>query len=119
MPPLSGYPTAVSNRRVSIFPHTGPAVYVALTTGPLAGGDTVNAVEAGLKRIDYMDGDLSDSGVFVVQTVAPVGNPSNNTKSAPAPSFRLRWVVAATGVEVAGGVNLSAERVRLMAWGPL
>lgn len=113
---LHGYPTIVGDHYLSVFSHTGPASYTQMTTGPLAGGDAVTAREAGLETFDAVHPvGLSDSGVYRVEGVAPVGNPSNDPVAARASSWRLRWVVVATGAEVAGGVNLSAQRVRLTA----
>ena len=115
---LADYPDSFGGHRASAFSHTGPASYTQMTTGPLAGGDSVGVAEAGLKFFDVViPVGLSDSGVYRVEGVAPVGNPSTNKVAARATSWRLRWVVVATGAEVAGSFNLSGQTVRLFALG--
>ena len=117
MAPLAGFPDSFGSHRASVFPHTGPASYTQMTTGPLAGGNTVEAVEAGLTFFDaVIPIGLSDSGVYRVEAVAPVGNPSTGDGAA-SQTWKLRWVVVATGAEVAGAFNLSAQVVRLFALG--
>ena len=118
MPPLSEFPDPFGAHQGSVFRHAGPASYTQMTTGPLAGGDTVDAGEAGLQFFDAVIAvGLSDSGVYRVEGVAPVGNPSTNNRAAHAPTWRLRWVVVSTGAEVAAAFNLSAQTVRLFAIG--
>lgn len=115
---VSGYPTIIGDHKLSVFAHQGPASYVQMTTGPLAGGDTVTVAEAGLHSFDaVIPIDLSDSGLYRVEGVAPVGNPSTNPQGAMATAWKLRWVVVATGAEVAAEVDLSAQTVRLQAVG--
>src|SRR3990167_9066899 len=111
MPPLADYPDSFGVHRGAVFAHTGPASYTQMTTGPLAGGDTVEALEAGIKFFDsVIPIGFSDSGVYRVIGVAPVGNPSTNKQAAHAPSWRLKWIVEATGVE-AGAIDLSGQTV--------
>ena len=118
MPPLADYPDSFGAHRACVFSHAGPASYTQMTTGPLAGGNTVQAVEAGIKYFDaVIPVGLSDSGVYRVEAVAPVGNPSTNKQAAHATSWRLRWVVVATGAEAAALLDLSAQTVRLFALG--
>lgn len=115
--PLADYPDSFGAHKGSVFPHQGPVLYAALTTNPVAGGDTVNAVEAGLKFFDaVIPVGFSDSGLYSVVGVAPAGNPSTNKQAAHARQWKLKWTVVSTGVE-AGAVNLSAETVRLFAVG--
>ena len=115
---LADYPDSAGAHRMTVFAHTGPTSYTAMTTGPLAGGDSVTAAEAGIKFFDaVIPIGLSDSGLYVVQAVAPVANPSTNKQAAHATSWRLRWVTASTGVEVTGTTNLSAQTVRLFGLG--
>ena len=113
---LADYPDSFGGHKASVFAHTGPVLYAAMTTGPLAGGDTVTVAEAGnLKFFDaVIPIGFSDSGVYRVIAVAPVGNPSTNKQAAHAPSWRLKWIVEATGVE-AGAIDLSGQTVRLFA----
>lgn len=115
---LADYPDSFGAHRASAFAHTGPASYTQVTTAPLAGGDTVTAREAGLKYFDAVFAvGLSDSGLYRVEGVAPIGNPSTNKSAAHAANWTLRWTVVATGVQVAGAFNLSGETVRLFALG--
>lgn len=116
--PLADFPDSFGAHKGSVFSHTGPASYTQVTTGPLAGGDTVTAVEAGMKFFDIvLATGLSDSGLYRVEAVAPVANPTTNKQAAHAPSWRLRWVVVATGSQVAAAFNLSGQTVRLFAVG--
>src|SRR5215510_13375511 len=122
---LDGYPTSWGNKRVSVFYHTGPASYVQLAVAaPPTGGDPVSDVEAGLRFIDFLDGGNSDNGQFRIDCLPAFGNPSQavgagqgGTQGAAQRTWLLRWIVVATGAEVAGAVNLSGRTVRLMAIG--
>lgn len=115
---IGGYPTIIGDHRASVFAHTGPASYTQMTTGPLAGGDTVTVAEAGIRFFDaVIPIGLSDSGVYRVEAVAPVGNPSTDGQAAHASTWKLRWVVVATGAEVNALTNLSGQTVRLFAVG--
>lgn len=118
MPPLADFPDSFGAHRAAAFYHTGPASYTQMTTGPLAGGDVVEAVEAGITFFDVcIPVGLSDSGVYRVEGVAPVGNPSTNKQAAHARTWLLRWVVVATGAQAAAELDLSAQTVRLFAVG--
>ncbi len=115
--PLADYPDASGAHKVSAFYHKGPTLYAALTTNPVAGGDTVNAVEAGMKFFDIvLASGFSDSGLYWVQAVGPAANPSTNKQAAHAKTWKLKWIVTSTGVE-AGAIDLSAQTVRLFAIG--
>lgn len=117
MPPLAEYPDSFGAKRCTVFSHKGPALYAALTTNPVAGGDTVQASESGIKYFDaVIPIGFSDSGLYWVQGVAPAANPSTNKQAAHAPSWKLKWIVTSTGVE-AGAIDLSAETVRLIGLG--
>jgi len=114
---LADYPDSFGGHRGTVFAHTGPVLYAALTRDPVAGGDTVNAVEAGIKYFDaVIPVGFSDSGLYSVVGVAPDGNPSTNKQAAHATSWKLKWTVVSTGVE-AGAIDLSGETVRLFAVG--
>ncbi len=106
-----GYPIAVGAKKMAVHPngHAGPASYTQVTTGPLAGGDTVYASDFGLKYIESLDGGITADGLYRVEVIMPV--------SGPATSVTLRWTVVATGAQVAGAVNLSASIVNLIAVG--
>jgi hypothetical protein len=118
---LPDYPTSIGDKRLSVFVHTGPAVYAVIAVAtPPTGGDVVQAgPEAGLKYFDHVTGGVSDDGQFRVEAVYPAGNSASAAGAAQASTtVRLRWIVVATGLEVAGGVNLSGRTVRLKAIGP-
>ena len=118
MPPLADYPDSFGAHKGSVFAHAGPSSYVQLSVAPLAGGDVVQAVEAGVTFFDIViPTGLSDSGTYRVEAVAPVGNPSTNKQAAHARTWLLRWVVVSSGAQVNGEFNLSAETVRLLAIG--
>src|SRR6185437_10569874 len=132
MRPLDGYATSWGSTRASVFPHSGPSSYtqVSATAGtvPATGGDTVQAIEAGLKYFDHLPsgGVLTDDGAFLVY-------PFPRTASSPQPngpfaSFGLKWIAQVTatvggkaqtaGSEAVAATNLSGETVRLLGIGP-
>ncbi len=118
--PLDSSPDSFGAHKYSCFPHTGPTVYVQLTSvSPPAdatvGGDTVQAVEAGMKLFDIVLGSLSDSGFFFVRSI-PVSK-SDSLAGSQQPTDKLVWYLESSGAEVAAGFNLSNETVRLVAWG--
>ena len=125
MRPLPGYPNPIGQKVDSVFPHAGPSSYSQASSGSApalsTGGDTVYAVEAGLKLIDHCTGGVSDSGTYRVEvlydSVSGIAGSSNPSAGQPKTTVRLRWYVVATGAQVAGAVNLSAEIVRLRAVG--
>ena len=121
MRPLDGYPQPFGYSKGSVFPHAGPTAYNPVVEEspadlPLAGGDRLEAVEAGLKLFDWVSGGYTDSGLFRVDAI-PV-TPSEDQVGAPATTYILRWVIVATNAEVANGTDLSEEIVRLFALGP-
>lgn len=114
--PFFNYPTAWGNIKSSIVGHAGPASYTQVTTGaiPVTGGDTVYATEFGLKRLaGVIPLGLSDTGAYEVYAI-PV---TDSDYRVAATTYRLRWVVTATGAEAAGAVDLSAQTVRLLGLG--
>jgi hypothetical protein len=121
---LDGYPQSWGDKRVSVFYHTGPVLYVPVVVAtPVTTGDPVTDVEAGLRYIEYLYGGVSDNGQYRVEAIPGGGNPSQaqgagqgGTVGAPQRTWRLRWFVVSTGVEAAA-VDLSARTVRLMAIG--
>jgi len=126
MRPLDGYPTSFGSSRASVFPHQGPLSYTQVTAGAApalaTGGDLVEAgPEAGMKYFDYLSAGLSDSGTYRVEAAPTTqsGDPDTPSKlGQPGTTYRLRWIVVATGAQTAGAVDLSAEVVRLFALGP-
>lgn len=120
MRPLDGYPQPFGYSKGSVFPHAGPDDYTVVVEGspgtvPIVGGDLVEAVEAGLKLLDYVGFAITDDGLYTVQPIPP-----SNQDSMPIPSstWALRWVVNSTGAEVAAHTDLSGQIVRLFALGP-
>lgn len=125
MRPMSDYPAAWGGQRASVFPHQGPASYTQIVDGVApanaTGGNLVEAVEAGMKYFDYVVGGLSDTGTYRVECIpvtasGVIASPSQLAQ--PSTTYRLRWVVVATGAEAAAMVDLDAEIVRLLAVGP-
>jgi hypothetical protein len=121
---MDGYPTSFGNHRASVFPHRGPASYTQITEGVApalaSGGDTVSAVEAGFKLFEFVAAGLTDSGTYRVEAIPTtvsgvVADP--NKQAVPATTYRLRWVVVATGAEAGAAADLDAEIVRLFALG--
>lgn len=125
MRPMDGYPDSFGSHRASVFPHAGPAAYVQIVEGVApalaTGGNLVQAIEAGMKYFEYLVGGLTDSGKFRVECIPTT--PSGivlQPASIPQPglTYRLRWVVVATGAEAAADADLDAEIVRLFGVGP-
>lgn len=109
------YPAVPGSKMESVRTFAGPTSYVAVTTGsPPTGGQSITAKQFGLVTIDNADGSGSDDGQYLVNIIYPTGQTVPGY--APA-SIILQWIVAATGAEVAGAVNLSARIVRLKAVG--
>lgn len=133
MRPFNGYPDAWGSKRVSIFPHSGPASYVQVVVGgpPVTGGDTVQALEGGLKNLDMLDGGDTDDGRFAVEcipvTSSVTGQNSASLSGVPATTYKLRWIAKFTGAfggqaqtsgtEVVAATNLSTVTVRLQGFG--
>lgn len=111
MATILGFQINIGNKVLALDPagHAGPSSYVQLTTGPLAGGDVLQAVDFGLKFFEHVSAGLSSDGVNRVEVVNPT--------DAPVTSVRLRWVVVATGAQVAGAVDLSGSVVNILAIG--
>lgn len=103
--PFNPYPMSVGAKFLGVIPHAGPSSYTQLS----GGGDVLNAVNFGIKNFDRVDSGLTSNGTYRVEVVNPT--------SGPAPSVALRWVVVATGAEVAGAVDLSASSVNLSCFG--
>lgn len=93
--------------------HNGPSSYTQITTGsPPTGGDALQASDMDLKHMYVVLGvGLSDDGQYRVEAVW------NGGIGSAATSVLLMWIVAATGAQVTGAVNLSARSVRLLALG--
>lgn len=126
MRPLDGYPDSWGAKRTAVIPHQGPTSYTQITPGVApalsSGGDLVQAVEAGMKLIDFVCGGLTDSGTYRVEclptTVSGIVGSAVQRPAAVLTTYRLRWVVVATGAEAAAELDLDAEIVRLLVVGP-
>lgn len=103
--------------------HVGPVLYAVIGEGVApalaTGGDTVEAAEAGMKYLDWVGAGLTDSGKYRVEAIPTTrsGVVGKNVIAPPGATYRLRWVVVASGAEAAA-IDLSAEIVRLFVLGP-
>jgi len=119
------YPQSWGNKRVAVWYHKGPASYTVVTVAsPPTGGDPVTDTEAGMRYFDYIDPGCSDNAQYRIEAIPSFGNPSQaqgagqgGTQGSAQRSWILRWMVVSTGLEVAGGVNLSSRTVRLFGIG--
>lgn len=93
-----GYPDRIGRRLAFAGFGTGPVSYSQTTRDPIS-------IPAFQNYIDVLHGAVSVSGTYTVQAI-PSG-------SGPRATWKLRWIVFATGVEVANGFNLSGETVVL------
>lgn len=124
MRPMDSWPQSIGAAMETVCPHAGPSSYTQIVEGVApalaTGGDTVEAIEGGLKLINFVIGGLTDSAKYRVECIPTTASgviASPNVQGQPATTYRLRWVVVATGAEVAGAVNLAAEIVRLRMLG--
>lgn len=130
---FNGYPDSFGSKKATIFPHHGPASYTVVTAGgpPVVGGDTVQALEGGLKNLEYLAGGEDDTGRFFVECIPVTSSVTTNASSSlsgvPATSYRLRWVARITaayggqnqvaGTEAVAATDLSGLTVRLFGLG--
>ena len=114
---VTGYPTVVGDKRLGVSVHAGPASYTQIGVAtPPTGGDSITAVELGLKVIEGILGpSISQDGQYYAVPVFT--NTQVNPANPGQTSVQLMWVVAATGAQVAGATNLSAKKVRVTAIG--
>jgi hypothetical protein len=108
---------AWGDRPYAIIDFAGSASYTQVTTGtPPTGGQAINpsnfGLTAGLEGI-FMVGASTNGQYGVVAMQATAYNQGTNN-----PTWILLWYVIHTGAEVAGAVNLSAQTVRLVGFGP-
>lgn len=110
---LDGYPRDVIGKRLSVATHAGPAAYAVVVPGsPPSGGDTLRASEFGLKSFDAVLPMTDDTGTYTGYAVFP------NGIGVPSPTCILEWFhIGSTGLEVTVGTNLSARKMRILAWG--
>ena len=91
---------------VDVIDWNGPTSYVA----GAAGGEPIPATAFGcFNNLLFIEGSISVSGTYYVN-LQPVNVGGYTT-------WRLRWFVVATALEVANAVNLSAETVKLWGFG--
>lgn len=117
---LDGYPTSIGSSLLSVNGITGPASYTQITPGTppavATGGQQITARDFGLKYFDSVFAGLSDSGAYRVECIP--GTRSGLGPKGATQTYRLRWVVVATGAEAAGALDLDAEIVRVTVIGP-
>ena len=103
---ISGFPTSFGNKKAGCVTTLGPVGYAA-------GGFEVEAVELGLKEIDWAGVTNSDDGtVFASARII-----SADADAAPRSSVFIQAFVFSTGVEVADGTNLSGMTFRVLGIG--
>src|SRR5262245_23456034 len=116
MRPLDGYPTSIGSSVLSIRGVAGPSSYTQLSLDSPPNpnptwGQQIQAVQFGMKFFDYVQGSLSDSGVYFVRCIpdAPSGNPSAPATQIPLgaqkTTYTVVWYFEASGAEVAAGTN--------------
>src|SRR2546430_1619377 len=104
---LPNYPQSMGSRRITVVDHFGPTHYVS-------GGEQITAVVLGFNSLDTImppSPPVSASGTYSVAVYYPQQN------GAPNPYATFKWFVIGTGLEVATGVDLSGEVVRLQGLG--
>ncbi len=130
---FNGYPDSFGSKKATIFPHTGPSSYTVVTAGgpPVTGGNVVQALEGGLKNLDFLVGGEDDTGRFFVECIPVTSSVTSQASSSlsgiPATTYRLRWIARITaayggqnqtaGLEAVATTNLSGLTVRLFGLG--
>lgn len=101
--PVPGYPAYIGNKYLQPFKYSGPFNYAP-------GGDPIHASDIGWGGFDWISaGTLDSSATYYIQPVF-TGSDAN-------PTVFIKWIVAATGVEYAGGGALAGLNARLLALG--
>ena len=99
---LDGYPDLVGRRSIFCGYGNGPKPYVT-------GGDPLTTGQFNY-YIDSVDSsDLTVSGTYYCLPI--------QSKVGPRPTWKLKWIVAATNVEAANGLDLSAEQIQVSGKG--
>ena len=119
--PLDGYPSSIGYQLAVVQGVAGPSSYTQVVTGTApavaTGGQTIRAVDFGLKFFDFVvSTGLEDDGINRVECIP--GAPSGGGPAGACSTYTLRWIVVATGAEVAALVDLSTKVVRVLAIGP-
>lgn len=97
-----GYPDRMGKRFAFVGSGVGPTSYSQTTKDPIALPGYQN-------YIDSMTGASTVSGTYIVRPIPSAIGPRG--------TWKLTWIVTATGAEVANAVNLSAEKVVLSGFG--
>lgn len=117
---LDGFPVSWGANLASVNGIAGPTSYTQLSAGTApavaTGGHRIYPRDFGLKYFDFVTANLTDTGVNRVECIP--GEQSAIGPKGTAAWYTLRYVVVATGAQVAGAVNLSTEIVRVLAIGP-
>ena len=108
------------DRPYAIIDWAGPSSYTAVTNGTgvvPTGGQAITPAAFGLgaggiEGIFVVGSSLT--GAYTVQAFQAV----SYNDGLPNGTWILRWLNAAAGTEVAGGTDLSSQKVRLIAFGP-
>jgi hypothetical protein len=118
--PLDGYPTSFGSSRASVMGVAGPTSYTQLVPGTApavaTGGQTIRATDFGLKYFDHVVAGLTDTGIHRVECIP--GDRSGSGPKGACLTYTLRWVVVASGAELAGLQDVHTEIVRVRALGP-
>lgn len=102
---VAGYPEVFGGKKAGIIAKLGPVGYAT-------GGFLVEAVEFGMRHIDWAAGGSSDNGLFFTSVRVIGANEDNTSKSSV-----LVQVYNAAGGQVAAATNLSGVTFRLFALG--
>lgn len=109
--PLPGYDTSFGNKKAWVGDHHGPDSYVT-------GGETFSARQLGWGGFDFVvPGNFSQLQNLSMSGTYAVGVRFATTAVGAVASVTLVWYVAATGLQVAQGTDLSDEAIRLFALG--
>lgn len=101
---FGGFHDSSSARIRKIGGYVGPASYVS-------GGDPIAAADLGMARIEVMLFTPATNGTLFIYPVWVPGTGASQGGGV------VKWLVGTTGVEVAGGVNLSTYTCRFEAIG--
>jgi hypothetical protein len=125
---LDGYPDSCGSHRTAVHAHVGPASYTQISRGtpptPATGGDTLQAVQCGMKQIEWVGGQITDSGNYRVDAI-PVS--ASGALGQQSTTYRLKWTALVTATlggqsqtintDATTATDLSAEVVRLYVRG--
>ena len=95
---FKGYPDSIGRRKAFVGKGVGPTSYSQTTK------DVLNIPLFG-NYFDKVDGGVTVSGTYLIRPIP--------TFAGARATWKLTWIVAATGAEVNNATNLSAESVVL------